>query len=92
MSSSEFPTTTRTFSNDEVRMIQSFENENNTQDRSRLKAAFFVTLFSVAINTEFAKNFLKKTIPGLDNAEKYYYLLSAFITFLISYLIIKNKV
>jgi hypothetical protein len=91
MSSSEFQTTSQTFSNDELRMIQSFENDNEIQDRSRLKAAFFVTLFSVALNTDFTKSFIKKTIPGLEKADKYYYLFSAFTTFIISYLIIKSK-
>lgn len=89
--SSEFQTTSRTFSNDELRMIQSFENDNEVQDRSRLKAAFFVTLFSVALNTEFLKSFIKKVVPGLDNKDQYLYLFNAFVTFAITYLIIKNK-
>jgi hypothetical protein len=89
--SSEFQTTSRTFSNDELRMIQSFENDNQIEDRSRLKAAFFVTLFSVALNTEFTKSLIKKTVPGLEGADKYYYLFSAFVTFVISYLIINSK-
>ena len=88
--SSQFETN-QTFSNDELKMIQSFENDNQEQDRSRLKAAFFVTLFSVALNTDFSKSLLKKTIPGLDKADKYFFIFSAFTTFLISYLIIKNK-
>ena len=88
--SSQFDTI-QTFSNDELKMIQSFENDNEAQDKSRLKAAFFVTLFSVAINTDFSKSILKKTVPGLDKTDKYFYLFSGFFTFLISYLIIKSK-
>ena len=89
--SSEFQTTSGTFSNDELRMIQSFENDNEVQDRSRLKAAFFVTLVSVALNTDVVKSLLIKTVPGLDKADKYYYLFNAFLAFSVTYLIIKNK-
>jgi len=89
--SSEFQTTSGTFSNDELRMIQSFENDNEVQDRSRLKTAFFVTLFSLALSTDVVKSFLIKTVPGLDKADKYYYLFNAFLGFTVTYLIIKHK-
>jgi hypothetical protein len=88
--SSQFETS-QTFSNDELKMIQDFENDNETHDRSRLKAAFFITLLSMAINTDVSKSFLKKTIPGLEKTEKYFFVFSAFVTFILSYLIIKNK-